>query len=101
MVYGVVTIRVRPGKMADFLLLFRENGAIVRQEKGCHRYLLTADVESGMPIQAMDENVLTLLEEWESMDAIKEHLATTHMARYFEREKELVDGVTVRTLREV
>jgi quinol monooxygenase YgiN len=100
MIYGVVTIRVKPGKMSEFVQFFKANAAIVEREKGCRRYMLTADVESGMPVQVIDGDVVTLLEEWESMDAVREHLAAPHMAAYFEKEKKLVNDVAVRMLQE-
>ena len=100
MIYGVVSIRVKPGKRGDFVQLFSANATKVRQEKGCSRYMLTVDIDSGTPIQFMDKDVVTLLEEWESMEDVRNHLATPHMGAYFEKEKEFVDEVVVRMLSE-
>jgi quinol monooxygenase YgiN len=101
MIYGVVSIRVKAGKRDEFVQLFKSNAAVVKKEKGCFRYMLTTDVDSGMPIQLMDKDVLTILEEWQNMEDVNNHLATPHMAAYFEKEKDLVDEVVLRTLQEV
>jgi quinol monooxygenase YgiN len=101
MIYGVVSIRVKPGKRDDFIELFMSNAAKVKNEKGCSRYMLTTDMDSGIPLQQIDANVLTLLEEWDSMESIKDHMSTSHMANYFEKEKDFVDEVVIKTLREV
>jgi quinol monooxygenase YgiN len=101
MIYGVVSIRVKPGKRNEFVELFDSNAVTVREEKGCFRYMLAADIDSGMPIQVMDRDLVTLLEEWGSLEDVRSHLATPHMAVYFEKEKDLVDEVSVKMLQEV
>jgi quinol monooxygenase YgiN len=101
MIYGVVSIRVKPGKGSEFIELFNSNAVTVREEEGCFRYMLTADVDSGSPIQTTDKEVLTLLEEWGSLEDISRHLAAPHMSVYFQREKDLVDEVIVKMLQEV
>lgn len=43
----------------------------------------------------MRENVVVILEKWESLAALKAHLAAPHMAEYRQRVKDLVAGVTL------
>lgn len=64
----------------------------VRKEKGCFRYVPTVDIVSGLPPQIMDANVVTLIEEWESLEALRDHLATPHIKAFFEKRKDMVEG---------
>jgi len=98
MIYGVVSIRVKPGKLQGFLKLFNSNAATVRKEKGCLQYVPALDIETGSPMQSLDASVVTVLETWEDLEALSDHLATPHMAIYFEKEKEFVESVSLKTL---
>jgi quinol monooxygenase YgiN len=100
MIYGVVSVRVKEGKLEEFLELFKSNAVTVRKEKGCIQYFSLVDIDAGLPIQTFEKNVVTILEQWESVDALHNHFAAPHMAAYFEKEKEFVEGVTVKMLQE-
>jgi quinol monooxygenase YgiN len=100
MIYGVVSVRVKAGKFRDWLELFKSNAIRVRQEKGCIQYIPVVDIDVGLPIQALDKNVITILETWESLEVLRDHLAAPHMAAYFEKEKDLVEGVSLKMLQE-
>jgi quinol monooxygenase YgiN len=100
MIYGVVSVRVKTGKLEDFLDLFKSNAVKVRQEKGCIQYFSLVDIDANLPIQTFDKNVVTILEQWESLEALHDHFAAPHMAVYFEKEKEFVEGVTVKMLQQ-
>jgi quinol monooxygenase YgiN len=100
MIYGVVSVKIKAGKLQQFLELFKANAAKVREEKGCIQYFPLLDIDAGLPIQTMERNVVTILEQWESLEALHDHFATPHMAAYFEKEKEFVEGVTVKMLQE-
>jgi quinol monooxygenase YgiN len=45
-----------------------------REEPGCRTYVFSVDVT--------DPNMLRIFEVWESMDALREHFATPHMAAF-------------------
>jgi quinol monooxygenase YgiN len=100
MIYGVVSVRVKEGKLEEWLELFKANAVKVRQEKGCIQYFPLLDIDAGIPIQTFEKDVVTILEQWESVEALYDHFATPHMAVYFEKEKEFVEGVTVKMLQE-
>jgi quinol monooxygenase YgiN len=54
-----------------------------------------------MPPQSLDPRMVTILEKWESMEALQAHLSTPHMATYFEKEKPLVEAlVSMKILKE-
>ena len=56
------------------------------------RYIPTVDIASGLPPQVLDANLVTLVETWESLDALRNHLKTPHMAAFFEKRKDMVEG---------
>jgi len=100
MVYIVVSIRVKEGKLQEFLELFKSILSTVRAEKGCIQYVPVTDMDAGLPPQTFDKNVVILLEKWESLEALHNHLATPHMAAYFEKEKAFVEGSIIKVLQE-
>jgi quinol monooxygenase YgiN len=100
MIYGVVSVQVKEGKLQEFLELFKSNAIKVRQEKGCIQYIPVVDIDVGLPIQALDKNVVTILETWESLAALRDHFATPHMAAYLKKEKDLIEGVSLKMLQE-
>jgi len=100
MIYGVVSIKVKAGKLQEWLELFKANAAKVREEKGCIQYFSLVDIDANIPIQTFEKNVVTVLEQWDGLEALHDHFAAPHMADYFEKEKEFVEGVTVKMLQE-
>ncbi len=102
MIHVIASVRVKPGRRDDLLKLMKSVAATVRAEKGCIRYVPTVDIASGLPPQVLDANLVTLIETWESLDALRSHLATPHMAAFFEKRKDMVEGgSSLKVLQEV
>jgi quinol monooxygenase YgiN len=99
MINVLAAISVKPGKLAEFLDIFKANVPVVLEEKGCIEYFPAVDVDSGLPPQVMDENVVTVIEKWESLDALHAHLSAPHMAAYKEKTKDMVEGVVLKVLK--
>jgi quinol monooxygenase YgiN len=95
MIHVVATIRVKAGRLGDFLELLKSTARQVRKEKGCLQYVPTVDIVSGLPPQIMDTNVVTLIEEWESLEALRDHLVTPHIKAFFEKRKDMVEGASL------
>jgi quinol monooxygenase YgiN len=100
MIYVVVSIRVKAGKLPEFLGLFGSVVPLVREEKGCVQYVAATDFDSGLPPQVFDKDVVTILEKWEGIEALRNHLAAPHMASFFEKEKALTEGSSIKILTE-
>jgi quinol monooxygenase YgiN len=47
----------------------------------------------------MREDVVTIVEAWEDLDALQAHLKTPHMAAYREEVKDLVNQVSLQVLK--
>jgi quinol monooxygenase YgiN len=100
MIVVLASIRVKSEKQAEFLAIFKENIPKVREERGCIEYFPTIDCESGLPVQKLDGQVITIIEKWESVSALKDHLASPHMLEYRDRVKDLVEDVSLKVLAE-
>lgn len=100
MIIVLASIKVKNGCMDEFLRLFRANVPHVLAEKGCIEYFPTVDFHSGMAPQSLDPAVVTIVEKWESLDALKDHLASPHMGVHRKATKEMVEGMELKILQE-
>ncbi|NLF07955.1 MAG: antibiotic biosynthesis monooxygenase [Pirellulaceae bacterium] len=100
MICVIATIEVAAGRRDELLALFRNLVPKVRAEDGCIEYAPLIDAPGGLAAQAPpNENSLVILEKWESLDALKAHLKTIHMAEYFEQAEQLRLSMELRILR--
>lgn len=100
MISVIASIRVKPGKVLEFLEIFKANVPKVRQEKGCIEYFPAVDVDSGLPPQTLDKNMVTILEKWESLETLRDHLAAPHMLAYKAKVKDIVEDLSLKVLQE-
>ena len=99
MIFVIATIEVKPGKREAFLAEFNRNVPNVRAERGCLEYGPTVDAKTDIKAQIpLRENVVTIVEKWESLQALHAHLVAPHMAAYRERVKDYVAGTTLQIL---
>lgn len=100
MINVLASIRVVKGKRDAFLEIFNANVPKVREEEGCIEYFPAIDIETGLPPQVLDEDVVTIIEKWESIEALKAHLAAPHMLAYKEQVKDLVESLSLKVLQQ-
>ena len=100
MIHVIASIHVKDGYRAEFLEVFKANIPNVRAEKGCIDYFPTVDIDADLAPQELDEAVVTIIERWESTDALRDHLVAPHMLSYKEEVKDIVEGVTIKVLQE-
>ena len=99
MIHVIATIELNSGSRDAFLAEFHKLIPLVRQEVGCIEYGPAIDVETGIePQQFKGEDSVTVIEKWESVAALKDHLAAPHMTSYRETVKDLVSEVTLHIL---
>lgn len=98
MIHVAAFIEVLPGKREAFLAEFRKLVPLVRAEEGCIAYEPTLDIPTGLPPQEVNEHVVTIMEQWESVDHLKAHLAQPHMAAYQELTKDMKVSTKIRVL---
>jgi len=99
MIHVIATIELKPDCRDDYLKILSENVPKVKAEDGCLAYEPTIDMESGLPIRSeIRDNVVTIIEAWETLEALHVHLKTEHMAAYREAVVDYVAGLQVRVL---
>jgi quinol monooxygenase YgiN len=99
MIFVIATIEVKPGKREAFLAEFNRNVPNVRAERGCVEYGPTVDAKTDIKAQIpLRDNVVTIMEKWESLQALHAHLTAPHMVTYRERVKDYVVGTTLQIL---
>jgi quinol monooxygenase YgiN len=101
MINVIASIRVKTGKFDDYLAILKSNVLAVRKEKGCIGYIPTVDIDVKLPSQVLDKNVVTILEQWENLEALHAHLGSLHMQEYRGKVKNLIESVSLKVLQEV
>ncbi len=100
MIYVIATIELSPGGKDKYLSELKRVMPLVHKEKGCIEYGPTVDVPAGLPIQVPQRNnVVTLIERWESVDALKLHVTQPHFMEYRERVKDVMKNVSIQVLK--
>lgn len=99
MIHVIATIEVEAGKKDEFLKHFKDNIPNVLAEDGCIEYGPTVDLKTEIPVQIpLRDNVVTIMEKWESLDHLMAHLVAPHMATYREKVKDIVKGASLQVL---
>jgi len=99
MINVIASIHIKEGKSKEFIDIFKSNVPVVLKEKGCIEYVPTIDVPTGLPPQESNENVVTIIEKWDSVEDLQAHLSATHMLEYREKVKDLVEKMSVKVLK--
>jgi quinol monooxygenase YgiN len=100
MINVIATIYVKEGRMSEFIDIFKSNIPNVLNETGCVEYIPTIDLPMGLTTQQCNENVVTIIEKWHSLDDLKKHFSAPHMLIYRERVKDYVENVSLRVLKQ-
>jgi len=83
MINVIATLEIKPGMRDEFLAIFKANMPAVLAEDGCISYIPCIDIPSGLDAQKeVRNNVVTVLEAWESPDHLRAHLSAPHMLEY-------------------
>jgi quinol monooxygenase YgiN len=99
MICVLASIEVVAGKREEFLTHFRQVVPKVRAEEGCIEYGPMIDIATNLGMQPPPrDNVVVVVEKWESVEALENHLMTPHMAEYRKVVKSLVAGMTLQVL---
>jgi quinol monooxygenase YgiN len=100
MIHVIATIRAVPGQREALLAAFRDLVPLVRAERGCIEYAAALDLATPMEVTAaVREDVVTVVEKWESVAALEDHLAAPHLLAYRERVTDLLADVEIRVLK--
>ena len=100
MIHVIASIEVKAGSLSEYLDAVAANVPLVREEKGCVEYVPAVDIAADLPPQALDENTVTIIEKWENLEALRDHLNAPHMATYREKTKDIVAGLSIKVLQD-
>ncbi|MDR3220458.1 MAG: antibiotic biosynthesis monooxygenase [Candidatus Accumulibacter sp.] len=100
MIHVLASNRIKEGRRAEFIEIFKANVPKVLKEKGCLGYVPVVDLPTGKPAQELDGNAVTIIEKWESLEALQNHLLAPHMSVYREKVKNLVESQSLKILQE-
>lgn len=97
MIHTIAFIKVKPGERGRFLEIFHKLVPEVLAEEGCLAYGPTVDVDAGLGDvqEGPDENLVTVVEQWESVKHLQAHLAAPHMDRFREEAGPIIDSLKV------
>lgn len=99
MIHVIATIEVVAGKRDDFLAEFHRVMPHVHAEAGCLEYGPAIDVPAGLAVPTpLRDNIVVIIEKWESLDALRAHLGAAHMKEYRTRVQDLVVRVQLQVL---
>jgi len=102
MICVIATIEVPKGHRDDFLAVFRELVPKVLAEEGCVEYGPMVDLPTNIPVQVpLRDNVVTVVEKWESLETLETHLMAPHMIEFRKATEQMRLGITLQVLRPV
>ena len=98
-VHVLAVITAKPGLRDQVLELFRANVPAVHAEDGCIEYGATIDADNAGPIQtAVGADGFVVIEKWQSLEHLKAHAASAHMAAYAARVKDMLASRVIHVL---
>ena len=98
MIYSIVTMIIKTGKMDAFLEECRKIRPLVLAEEGCLMYDYTREIDTGKERQEpVNPNRITLYEKWASSEALDIHSGMPYMEKFGARVAPLRESVTIRT----
>lgn len=99
MIHVIATIELHEHKRDVFLQEFHKIVPEVLNEAGCLAYGPTVDANTDIDRQTRKgNNSVTIIEQWESVEALKDHLVAPHMLRYRDRVKDYIADATLHIL---
>jgi len=100
MIFVIAEIGLAEGKQAAFLEAFHQLVPQVLAEEGCIEYGPAIDEETDIPVQVINgSQIVTVMEKWASVDALKAHLSAPHMMTYREQVADLVTSTKIKILK--
>ena len=99
MIHVLAVITTKPGKRAEVLAAFHANMPAVHAEAGCIEYGPAVDAEGAPSLQTkFGPDTFLVLEKWESLDHLKAHGASPHMAAYAAKTREMIASRVIHIL---
>ena len=99
MIHVIALITAKPGKREEILTAFRANMPAVHAEQGCIEYGPATDAAGVGGFQTkFGDDTFVVIEKWESLDALKAHAASPHMAAYGAKTRDMIANRVIHVL---
>lgn len=99
MIHVVAVITAKPGMRSQILEAFRANVPAVHAEKGCIEYGPAVDADGAGALQTkFGPDTFVVIEKWESLEALRAHGASPHMAAYAAKTRDMVASCVIHVL---
>ena len=99
MIHVVAILTAHSGKRAEVLAEFAKVIPLVHAESGCIEYQPVTDADNAGSNQApLGPDTFVVVEKWESMDQLKAHSASAHMAEFGKKVSSLMADKKVHVL---
>ncbi|MDB5399827.1 MAG: hypothetical protein QOF70_4965 [Acetobacteraceae bacterium] len=99
MIHVVAIITAKPGNRDAILEAFRANMPAVHAEAGCIEYGPAVDADGVGGFQTkFGADTFLVIEKWESLDHLKAHAGSAHMAAYGAKTKDLIASRVIHVL---
>ena len=99
MIHVLAFVTAKPGLREQVLGHFRANMPAVHAEQGCIEYQPVIDAADGGAMQEpLGDDTFVVVEKWATLDDLKAHAASSHMAAYGAKVKDLLASRTIRVL---
>ncbi|MGQ7848428.1 putative quinol monooxygenase [Granulosicoccus sp. 3-233] len=99
MIHVVAILTAKPGKGPELLEAIAKVVPQVHAEKGCIEYQPVTDAENaGASQDKVGPDSLVVIEKWDTLDDLKAHSASAHMAAFGKSVADIMVGKTVHVL---
>jgi quinol monooxygenase YgiN len=99
MIHVLAIITAKSGMRDKILEAFHANIPAVHAEKGCVEYGPAIDADGAGAMQAkFGPDTFVVIEKWESLDALKAHAASPHMAAYAAKTRDMIASRVIHVL---
>lgn len=99
MIHVLAIITAKSGMRDQILSAFRANMPAVHAEQGCIEYGPAIDAEGAGSIQTkLGPDSFVVIEKWDSLEALKAHGASPHMAAYAGKTREMIASRVIHVL---
>ncbi|QKJ88702.1 quinol monooxygenase [Paramixta manurensis] len=94
----IAEICVKPGRRDDVVAAIAELTPLVLKEEGCGSYQTLVDHQAQLPWKKNSPDSIFMLEHWESLRLLEQHLQQPHMETHRARIKDDVVDVKIQVL---
>ena len=100
MISVIASIHIKDGRKDEFLQAFKANVPNVLNEDGCIEYVPMFDALTTLPAQERADDVVTVVEKWDSLECLEAHLSAPHMLTFRDKVQDIVETVSLKILQQ-